>query len=218
MAVNQLQVARLKELATDIRRRDLKMVHRARLGHIGGDLSATDILTTLYFSVLKVESADPGWAERDRFILSKGHCAGALYATLAEAGFIGLDELDTYMQPKSRLGGHPDRTKMPGVETNTGPLGHGLPVAVGCALGAKMDGAAWRTFVLTGDGELQEGSNWEAAMTASPSLRVRRIVSGLSFSDTGIAPTVAPQHDATTLHVRPMARSFSDDARRGPTL
>ena len=81
MAVNQLQVARLKELATDIRRRDLKMVHRARLGHIGGDLSATDILTTLYFSVLKVESADPGWAERDRFILSKGHCAGALWNT-----------------------------------------------------------------------------------------------------------------------------------------
>jgi transketolase len=165
--VNQQQVDRLKDLAADIRRRDLQMVHRARLGHIGGDLSATDILSALYFGVLKVDPADPSWPERDRFILSKGHCAGALYATLAEAGFIDLEELSTYMQPMSRLGGHPDRTKMPGVETNTGPLGHGLPVAVGCALAAKMDGAAWRTFVLTGDGELQEGSNWEAALSAA---------------------------------------------------
>jgi transketolase len=167
MQHNQPHVDRLRRLAADIRRRDLAMVHRARLGHIGGDLSATDILSTLYFAVLKVDPTAPDWPERDRFILSKGHCAGALYATLAEAGFIELDELQTYMQPLSRLGGHPDRTKMPGVETNTGPLGHGLPVAVGCALAAKMDGAAWRTFVLTGDGELQEGSNWEAALSAA---------------------------------------------------
>jgi transketolase len=165
--LNHAGVDRLKALAADIRRRDLQMVHGARLGHIGGDLSATDILTALYFGVLKVNPTKPNWEERDRFILSKGHCAGALYATLAEAGFIDLDELSTYMQPLSRLGGHPDRTKMPGVETNTGPLGHGLPVAVGCALAAKMDGAAWRTFVLTGDGELQEGSNWEAALSAA---------------------------------------------------
>jgi transketolase len=99
--------------------------------------------------------------------MSKGHCSGVLYTTLAYLRFFPWDELNTYMQPLSRLNGHPDRSKVPGVETNTGPLGHGLPVAVGAAIGAKLDGAAWRVFVLTGDGELQEGSNWEAAMTAS---------------------------------------------------
>ena len=103
-------------------------------------------------------------ARRDRFILSKGHCSAALYATLAEAGFFPAGDLDEYMRPLSRLNGHPDRNKVPGVEANTGPLGHGLPVAVGAAIAAKLDRAAWRTFVLTGDGELQEGSNWEAAM------------------------------------------------------
>jgi transketolase len=144
------------------------MVYKAKLGHIGGDLSVTDILVALYFGgVLRVDPDRPDAPERDRFILSKGHCAGALYTTLAHAGFFPLDELDTFAQPLSRLNGHPDRKKVPGVETNTGPLGHGLPVAVGCALAAKMDGAAWHTYVLTGDGELQEGSNWEAALSAA---------------------------------------------------
>ncbi|NTW01490.1 MAG: transketolase [Oscillochloris sp.] len=124
-------------------------------------------LTTLYFAVLNVDPARPDWPERDRFILSKGHAAAALYTTLAHAGFMPIEELTTFMQPLSRLNGHPNRTKVPGVETNTGPLGHGLPVAVGCAIGAKLDAAIWRTFVLTGDGELQEGSNWEAAMAAA---------------------------------------------------
>lgn len=162
-----IHVERLRRLASGLRRQDLEMVHRARLGHPGGELSAIDILATLYFAVLKVDPARPDWPERDRFVLSKGHAAAALYATLAEAGFIERDELATFMQPLSRLNGHPNRTKAPGVESNTGPLGHGLPVAVGCALGARMDGAPWRTFVLTGDGELQEGSNWEAAMAAA---------------------------------------------------
>jgi transketolase len=161
------RIDRLHQLATSVRRRDLEMVYGAKLGHIGGDFSATDILVTLYFSVLRVDPRRPADPERDRFILSKGHCAGALYTTLAHAGFFPLDELATFAQPLSRLNGHPNRTKVRGVETNTGPLGHGLPVAVGCALGAKMDGAAWRTFVLTGDGELQEGSNWEAALSAA---------------------------------------------------
>lgn len=160
-------VAHVRRLAASIRRHDLDMVYRARLGHIGGEFSAIDILATLYFGVLRLNPADPAWPERDRFILSKGHAAAALYTTLAHAGFFPLAELETFMQPLSRLNGHPNRVKAPGVETNTGPLGHGLPVAVGCALGAKLDGAAWRTFVLTGDGELQEGSNWEAAMAAA---------------------------------------------------
>jgi transketolase len=165
--IDMKKVDRLRKLATSVRRRDLQMVYNAKLGHIGGDFSATDILVTLYFGVLRIDPRRPDDPERDRFILSKGHCAGALYATLAHAGFFPLDELDTFAQPLSRLNGHPDRKKVPGVETNTGPLGHGLPVGVGCALGAKIDGAAWRTFVLTGDGELQEGSNWEAALSAA---------------------------------------------------
>lgn len=159
-------VGDVRRRAAAIRRRDLQMVVDAGNGHIGGDFSATDILATLYFGVLRVDPARPDDPQRDRFILSKGHCAGALYTTLAHRGFIPLDELHTFMAPLSRLNGHPDRNKVPGVETNTGPLGHGLPVGVGAAIGAQIDGARWRTFVLTGDGELQEGSNWEAAMTA----------------------------------------------------
>lgn len=143
------------------------MVHQARLGHPGGDLSATDILTALFFDVLRVDPADPKRANRDRFILSKGHCSAALYATLAEAGFFPREKLSEYMKPLSMLNGHPDRNKVPGVEANTGPLGHGLPIGVGAARASKMDGASWRVFVLTGDGELQEGSNWEAAMAAT---------------------------------------------------
>ncbi len=165
--VDTQHVERLRTLATAIRRRDLQMVYDAKLGHIGGDFSDIDILVALYFSVLRVDPNKPNNPDRDRFILSKGHSAGALYTTLAYRGFIPLDELNTFAQPLSRLNGHPDRKKVPGVETNTGPLGHGLPVAVGCAVAAKIDGAAWRTFVLTGDGELQEGSNWEAALSAA---------------------------------------------------
>ena len=153
--------------ARNIRRSSLRMAYAAGLGHPGGDLSCADILATLYFHVLRVDPEAPQDPDRDRFVLSKGHASGALYATLAEAGFLPDAALDEYMKPLSRLNGHPDRNKVPGVEANTGPLGHGLPIAVGIALGARLRGAAWRTFVLTGDGELQEGSNWEAAMSAS---------------------------------------------------
>src|SRR6516162_3874196 len=143
------------------------MVHAARLGHPGGDLSAADILAALFTDALKVDPQNPGWPDRDRFILSKGHCSAALYATLAHSGFFPVEHLTEYMRPLSNLNGHPDRNKVPGVEANTGPLGHGLPIAVGAAKAAKITGAAWRTFVLTGDGELQEGSNWEAIMAAA---------------------------------------------------
>ncbi len=157
----------LRRQANTIRRCDLQMVYEAGMGHIGGDMSAIDILTTLYFGILKFDPKKPTDPNRDRFIMSKGHCSGALYTTLAYAGFFPVEELSSYMKPLSRLNGHPDRNKILGVETNTGPLGHGLPVAVGAAIGAKLSGASWRTFVLTGDGELQEGSNWEAAMCAA---------------------------------------------------
>ena len=161
------RIAELRRLASQVRQRSLRMVHDAGAGHPGGDLSSADILVTLYFGVLRIDPRNPAAPDRDRFIMSKGHCTGTLYAVLAKAGFFPEEELGTYMKPLSRLNGHPDRTKAPGVEANTGPLGHGLPVAVGNALAARIDRASWLTFVLTGDGELQEGSNWEAAMAAA---------------------------------------------------
>ena len=161
------RVEALRQRAIDVRLRDLEIVHSAGLGHIGGEFSAIDILVTLYFGgVLRYDPADPNDPDRDRFVLSKGHSAAALYTTLAMAGYFDEAELDTFLQPLSKLNGHPDRNKVPGVETNTGPLGHGFPVAVGIALSGAMDGADRRTYVLTADGELQEGSMWEAAMAA----------------------------------------------------
>jgi transketolase len=158
---------RLRRASRVVRLHALQMVHHSKLGHPGGDLSCADVLVTLYLAVLKLDPANPRWPDRDRFIMSKGHCSAALYATLAVANMLNEADLKTFMDPLSKLNGHPDRNKVAGVEANTGPLGHGLPIAVGCALAAKMQGASWRTFVLTGDGELNEGSNWEAAMCAT---------------------------------------------------
>jgi transketolase len=161
------KAALLADQARLTRRSIVQMIAAAGQGHIGGDLSVTDVLTVLYDAVLRIDPADPGRAGRDRFILSKGHCAAALYTTLAHSGYFPPAELATFLQPFSALGGHPDRTKVPGVETNTGPLGHGLPVAVGQAIAAKLQGSDARVFVVMGDGEMQEGSNWEALMAAS---------------------------------------------------
>jgi len=160
------RAAMLKSAADAVRRDDLNMIAKAGLGHIGGDFSVADILTVLYTAVLRIDPENPEWDDRDRFVLSKGHTAGALYATLAASGFFPHSALSTFMSPLSELNGHPNRTKVPGVETNTGPLGHGLPVAVGAAIGAKLQGSDRRIVVVCGDGELQEGSNWEALMTA----------------------------------------------------
>jgi transketolase len=160
------RVVALGIFAKQIRRSVLGMIDSAQLGHIGGDFSVSDILATLFGGVLQIDPAQPLLATRDRFVLSKGHCAAALYSTLALSGFFDPARLGSFMAPLSPLNGHPNRRKVPGVETNTGPLGHGLPVAVGCAIAAQMEGATRRTFVVLGDGELQEGSNWEAAMFA----------------------------------------------------
>jgi transketolase len=156
----------LHRRANQSRTTDLQMIGRAGLGHVGGDMSVLDILTTLYFGVLRVDPEKPDWADRDRLVLSKGHTAGALYTTLAAAGFFPDAELATFAGPLSALNGHPNRVKVPGVETNTGPLGHGLPISVGMAVAAKLSGSSRHVYVVLGDGELQEGSNWEAAMTA----------------------------------------------------
>lgn len=155
---HDMQLKELELIARQIRRRDLQAVFEAGAGHIGGEMSVIDMLTALYFHVLSVSPDAPQDPNRDRFVLSKGHTACALYVTLAKRGFIPEDEISTFLKPHSRLNGHPNRNKVPGVETNTGPLGHGLPVAVGMAKAAKLSGADYHTYVITGDGEMQEGS------------------------------------------------------------
>lgn len=165
-ATRERAIAHLAEAARLVRRRDIEMVHAAGLGHVGGEFSVIDILVTLYLHAMNMSPDQLGDPERDRFILSKGHAAAALYTTLAMAGFLEPSQLGSFMQPNSALNGHPARTKIPAVEASTGPLGHGLPIAVGTALAGRLDRSSRRTFVIVGDGELQEGSNWEALMTA----------------------------------------------------
>ena len=160
------RVARLAEIARETRISIVNTIAAPRMGHIGGDFSVTDILVTLFFDVMRYRAEDPEWAGRDRFILSKGHCSAALYSVLARAGYFSQDLLPTFMAPLSVLNGHPNRRKVRGVEASTGPLGHGLPIAVGSAIAATISRSDYRTFVVLGDGELQEGSNWEAAMYA----------------------------------------------------
>lgn len=158
-------LGQVAEAARLIRRRGLVMIQSADLGHVGGDLSAADILTVLYLAVLRVDPSNPRLPDRDRFVMSRGHASGVLYTALASVGFFARDLLEKYMRPLSPLNGHPDGKKVPGVEANTGSLGHGLPVAVGVAI-ADLDGLERRTFCLVGDGELQEGSNWDALLAA----------------------------------------------------
>jgi transketolase len=156
----------VKNLAKRIRAHALRMVHRANASHIGTCLSMADILAVLYSSVLRVDPARPEAPERDRLIVSKGHGAAALYAVLAERGYFPREWLETYSQDGSLLGGHVTKRGLPGVELSTGSLGHGLPVGCGIALAGKRDGQPYRVFVLLSDGEMDEGSNWEAVLFA----------------------------------------------------
>jgi len=149
-----------------LRRRMLRLIHDAGAGHTGGGLSCLDILAVLYHRVLRVSPGTAGAPDRDRYVQSKGHCVEALYTVMADRGFFPDADLATVCRYRSHYVGHPTR-KIRGIEMNTGALGHGLPICLGMALAAKMDGAAWRVFTLLGDGELAEGSNWEAAMAAS---------------------------------------------------
>jgi transketolase len=154
----------LKDRSKKIRCHIINMIKDAGMGHIGGSLSVTDILAALYFHILKVDPKNPGWPDRDRFILSKGHGATALYSTLAEAGFMDPGLLPGFAKLSSPLQVHPDRTKVPGVEASTGALGQGLSIGAGMAYAAKLDSKDYHTFVVLGDGETQEGQVWEAAM------------------------------------------------------
>jgi len=154
------------QMAAAIRRDALKMVHRARASHVASALSIADIVAALYGAVMSVDPADPRWEERDRFLLSKGHACVAVYAALAARGFFPSEDLLTYGEDFSPLMNHISH-KVPGVEFSSGALGHGLPFGAGKALAAQRTGKAWRTFVLTSDGEWDEGSNWEAALFAA---------------------------------------------------
>ena len=156
----------LQKKANDIRKGIVTAVHSAKSGHPGGSLSATDIFTYLYFEEMNIDPADPKKEDRDRFVLSKGHVAPGLYSTLANRGFFPVEDLTTLRHTGSYLQGHPDMKHIPGVDMSSGSLGQGLSCAVGMALGAKMQGKEYRTYCLCGDGEIQEGQIWEAAMFA----------------------------------------------------
>jgi transketolase len=160
-------IKELRGLSAQARRLILESVHTAGAGHVGGPLSATDLLVALYFDVLNIDPERPDWSERDRFILSKGHSSIGLYAVLALRGYFPLNELSTFDQIDSRLQGHPDMTKLPGLDMSTGSLGQGLSPGLGMALGAKLRKQTFHTWVLLGDGEIQEGQIWEAAFVAS---------------------------------------------------
>lgn len=165
-AIDQKKLQELRLLAAEIRKREIEIIYKARAGHTGGSLSSTDMLTALYFHVMNIDPKQPAMPDRDRFIMSKGHSVESLYCVLAKAGFFEDAWLETFSCYQSKLAGHPTR-KVPGVEMNTGALGHGLPAGVGMAIAAKMDKKDYYTFVMMGDGEQGEGSIYEAAMSAS---------------------------------------------------
>jgi transketolase len=157
----------LSRIAREVRWHIINTVAQSKAGHIGGPLSMTDLLVALYFSELDIDPKDPRSADRDRFILSKGHSAIGLYSVLALRGYFPVDELATFDHGDSRLQGHPDMNITPGIDASTGSLGQGLSAGVGMALGARMSGKSFRTWTMLGDGELQEGMVWEAVSTAS---------------------------------------------------
>ncbi len=165
--MSEERLQRLQAQAKVIRRDIVSMLGKAGSGHPGGSLSAADIVTALYFEVMNINPKDPEWPDRDRFVLSKGHAAPVLYAALAERGYFDRAELDTLRKLGSKLQGHPDMKKLPGVEMSTGSLGQGMSAACGMAMAGKVDKKDYRVYVLVGDGEIQEGQIWEAAMAAA---------------------------------------------------
>jgi transketolase len=159
-------VERLTGIARDLRVADIEMITEAGSGHPGGTLSAADMIAALFFHKLRLHAEEPDWTDRDRFVLSKGHCIPIVYVAMAKLGYFGEDQLKTLRQLGSPLQGHPDRIRLPGIEASTGSLGQGLSISVGMALAGAMDGASWRIFCMLGDGEIQSGQVWEAAMLA----------------------------------------------------
>lgn len=165
--MDKQELKRFKKYATRIRKHIIDEVYHAASGHPGGSLSCTDILTVLYFHEMRIDPNNPQWQDRDRFVLSKGHCTPALYATLAERGFFPVEELPKFRSIESFLQGHPSMKDVPGVDMSTGSLGQGISAAVGMAMAGKLDKKDYRVYVMLGDGELQEGQVWEAMMAAA---------------------------------------------------
>lgn len=167
MIPEKSSISELRDIAKKLRRHVITMIATAGSGHPGGSLSAADIITALYFQVMRHDPKNPNWHDRDRFVLSKGHAAPILYAALAECGYFPVGELLTLRKLDSRLQGHTDRTLTPGVEMSAGALGQGLSFSIGIALAGRLDSRDYRVYVLLGDGECDEGQVWEAAMAAA---------------------------------------------------
>ena len=193
-----------KTLAWLIRRNGLEMTHLSGGSHIGSVLSVAEIIAVLYTSVLNVDPKQPKKPNRDRMILSKGHAGSAVYAALAETGFFPVEQLKTHYANGSILSGHVSHKGVPGVEVSTGALGHGLGIGVGMALGAKMDGASWRTYVVLGDGECDEGSVWEAALQAAQ-YKLDRLIAVVDYNHMQSLTTVED-----TLRLEPFEQKWKD--------
>lgn len=198
-----LSLGDVREMARQIRKDCLVQVYKANSGHPGGPLSAADYLTLLWFRHLRVDPARPDWPERDRFVLSNGHCSAINYALLARKGFLPLSELMSFRDSGSRLQGHPNRLKIPGLEASTGSLGQGLSLGLGMALGARLDGRSeLRVYVNVGDGELQEGCMWEAIMAAGH-YKADNLIAMVDFNDAQIDGRVED-----VMGVEPLADKF----------
>ena len=193
-----------KTLAWLIRRNGLEMTHISRGSHIGSVLSVAEIIAVLYTSVLNVDPKEPRKPDRDRLILSKGHAGSAVYAALAETGFFPVEQLKTHYANGSILSGHVSHKGVPGVEVSTGALGHGLGIGVGMALGAKMDQAEWRTYVVLGDGECDEGSVWESALQAAQ-YKLDRLIAVVDYNHMQSLATVDE-----TLRLEPFEQKWKD--------
>lgn len=167
VVLEKLEIQELEKKARKIREDIIEEVYSAKSGHPGGSLSVADILTVLYFREMNIHPENPDWEDRDRFVLSKGHCSPALYSCLANRGFFPIEDLKTFRNINSYLQGHPDKNKIPGVDMTTGSLGQGLSAANGMAIAGKMDKKDYRVYCVLGDGEIEEGQVWEAAMAAN---------------------------------------------------
>lgn len=188
--MNETRTNELTALCAQNRRELIRLLHSIQTGHPGGSLSCCEIVTTLYHELMRIDPANPKWEDRDRFVLSKGHAAPMLYLNLAARGYFPKQELASLRQLNSSLQGHPCAHKTPGVELSTGPLGLGLSAAVGMALSARLDGRDFYTYVLLGDGEIQEGCVWEAAMSAAK-FKTSRVIAILDHNGVQLDGTVA---------------------------
>lgn len=201
--LDENEIEQFKDIAREIRCSILTMVKEAGVGHIGGSLSITDILVSLYFKVLKINPKKPGWPDRDRLVMSKGHGAAAIYSALAEKGFFPKEELKTFGLINSNLQVHPDKNRVPGIEASTGALGQGLSIGLGMALAARLDRKDYYTFVILGDGETQEGQVWEAAMFASH-YRIDNLTAILDYNNVQLMGNVSE-----IMEIAPVAEKWS---------